>query len=83
MVEARFAGRIGGNQEFIADSDDSSLLKKQPDAVSVKIDLLRAMLMLQAPLQSIKAAFDLESFSDRNLWNMAALEGIGMLDECF
>lgn len=32
-----FAGRIGGNQEFVADGDDEDteeLLKKQPDAVS-------------------------------------------------
>lgn len=34
VVDATFAGRVGGNQEFIADSDDHSLLERQPDAVS-------------------------------------------------
>lgn len=36
VASAPFAGRIGGNQEFIADPDDEEsqeLLKKQPDAV--------------------------------------------------
>lgn len=28
-----FAGRIGGNQEFVASGDDEDILKKQPDAV--------------------------------------------------
>ena len=34
IVDARFAGRLGGNQEFIAKPDDNGLLKEQPDAVS-------------------------------------------------
>ncbi|KAK4505120.1 hypothetical protein PRZ48_003083 [Zasmidium cellare] len=37
VADAQFAGRLGGNQEFIADVNDEdaqSLLKKQPDAVS-------------------------------------------------
>ena len=33
-----FAGRIGGNQEFIASDED--LLKKQPDAVSQSTRLI-------------------------------------------
>lgn len=33
VATLRFAGRLGGNQEFIASPDDQSLLKKQPDAV--------------------------------------------------
>ena len=38
-----FAGRLGGNQEFIADHDsdsDKSLLQKQPDAVSCNAPFL-------------------------------------------
>lgn len=35
VASAPFAGRIGGNQEFVA-SDDDSILKKQPDAVGDK-----------------------------------------------
>jgi len=31
VSETAFAGRIGGNQEFVA--DDEELLKRQPDAV--------------------------------------------------
>ena len=31
-----FAGRIGGNQEFIASAGDEEILKKQPDAVGSK-----------------------------------------------
>lgn len=36
IVETHFAGRLGGNQAFIADPNDQSfnrLVKKQPDAV--------------------------------------------------
>jgi hypothetical protein len=36
LADAQFAGRLGGNQEFIT-SDDSSLLQRQPDAVSLAI----------------------------------------------
>jgi hypothetical protein len=32
VASSPFAGRIGGNQEFVASGDDS-ILKKQPDAV--------------------------------------------------
>ena len=36
-TDAQFAGRLGGNQDFIADADDQkSLLAKQPDAVEAK-----------------------------------------------
>lgn len=34
VAQTPFAGRLGGNQEFIADDDDESILEKQPDAVS-------------------------------------------------
>ena len=37
IVDARFAGRLGGNQEFIAKPDDNGLLREQPDAVSYPI----------------------------------------------
>ena len=36
IASAPFAGRIGGNQEFIATGDDEAteeILKRQPDAV--------------------------------------------------
>ncbi|KAF2158423.1 hypothetical protein M409DRAFT_71658 [Zasmidium cellare ATCC 36951] len=65
VADAQFAGRLGGNQEFIADVNDEdaqSLLKKQPDA---------------APLTSITQSFDLRGFLVPNLWKMAFLEGWG------
>ncbi len=60
-----FAGRIGGNQEFIIDRrdpDQAELLRKTPDA---------------APFMSLKESFDLRGFSDIDLWKGAFLEGIG------
>lgn len=41
VATAPFAGRLGGNQEFIASPDDRSLLERQPDAVSF-LDKFRA-----------------------------------------
>ena len=37
LADANFAGRVGGNQEFIATSKDSGLLNQQPDAVSYAV----------------------------------------------
>ena len=46
VASAPFAGRIGGNQEFIATGDDEAteeILKRQPDAVrSVRVTLSHA-----------------------------------------
>ncbi|QIW97353.1 hypothetical protein AMS68_002871 [Peltaster fructicola] len=65
VANITFAGRLGGNQEFIADPDSEeaqALLKKQPDA---------------APLRTLSASFDLRGFYDLDLWRMAFLEGWG------
>ena len=46
VAEAPFAGRIGGNQEFVVhpdDEDSKELLKKQPDAVSQPMRLAEEM----------------------------------------
>ena len=86
IANAHFAGRIGGNQEFIADpdSDDTqSLLKRQPDAVSSKThSSLPATIAekgtIQAPLTSAAASLGLKSFLEPELWRMAVLEGWGV-----
>lgn len=53
---ANFAGRIGGNQEFIADpadEDTHSLLRKQPDAVSLSdVSIVVPALTLETRLRS-------------------------------
>lgn len=56
-----FAGRIGGNQEFTADPDES-IAKKLPDA---------------APNFSWKQSFNYSSFTDVELWKEATIEGVG------
>lgn len=60
-----FAGRVGGNQEFIINRHDpvqAALLRKTPDA---------------APFMSLADAFDLTSFRQVDLWKAAFIEGIG------
>jgi glycerol uptake facilitator-like aquaporin len=60
-----FAGRLGGNQEFIIDRDDpaqAALLQKTPDA---------------APFMSLRQTFDLRGFREVDLWKAAFIEGIG------
>lgn len=60
-----FAGRLGGNQEYILDRDDpdnEKELKKVPDA---------------APFLSVREALSPHSFLDFSLWRMAMVEGIG------
>ena len=63
-----FAGRLGGNQEFIINRHDpaqAALLQKTPDA---------------APFMSLTQTFDLRGLRDLDLWKAAFVEGIG---ECF
>lgn len=66
-----FAGRLGGNQEFIIDRDDpaqAALLQKTPDA---------------APFMSLSQTFDLRGFREVDLWKAAFIEGIGELFPSF
>ena len=63
-----FAGRIGGNQDFVVDRSDpcnAELLKKVPDA---------------APLTSFRDVFDLYGFLDSSIWKYALIECIGKKD---
>jgi hypothetical protein len=60
-----FAGRLGGNQEFIINRDDpaqAALLQKTPDA---------------APFISLAQTFDLRGFREVDLWKAAFVEAIG------
>ena len=61
-----FAGRLGGNQEFIVNRSDPSsaaLLEQIPDA---------------APLIPWGKIADLRGFRERELWRAGVIEGIGM-----
>lgn len=65
MRSSPFAGRLGGNQEFVVDRenpDNAGLLDKVPDA---------------APNLSLREAFDLRGFKQPELYRAAVIEGIG------
>lgn len=60
-----FAGRLGGNQDFIVDRNDPKnvdVLEKVPDA---------------APCMTLAEIFDLRGFLSADLWKFAMLECIG------
>jgi hypothetical protein len=60
-----FAGRLGGNQEFIVDRDDpanAALLQQFPDA---------------APQIPWKKLVDLRPLKDIELWKAAIVEAVG------
>jgi hypothetical protein len=60
-----FAGRIGGNQDFVVDRNDPKnveVLKEVPDA---------------APRMTLAEIFDLRGFLSPDLWKFALLECIG------
>src|ERR1700761_4375912 len=60
-----FAGRLGGNQEFVVNRDDASnasILQNIPDA---------------APGMTLAEQFDLRPFRGISLYKAAAMEGIG------
>lgn len=62
-----YAGRIGGNQEYILDREDPdnrSLLEQNPDA---------------APMIPYRQLFDLRGLRNVSLWKQAFVEGIGLL----
>ena len=62
-----FAGRLGGNQEFVVDRENPEnavLLERMPDA---------------APNLSLREAFDLRGFAQAELYRAAVIEGIGKL----
>lgn len=61
-----FAGRVGGNQDFILDRNDPGnveLLERVPDA---------------APCMTFAEIFDLKGFYSLDLWKFAMLECVGM-----
>lgn len=60
-----FAGRLGGNQEFIVnrhDPDNAALIKQVPDA---------------APLIPLEQVIDLRGLREPELWKAAVSEGVG------
>jgi hypothetical protein len=64
-----FIGRLGGNQGFVLDRNDSanaSFLKDIPDA---------------APYMSLKEQLDLRGFKYLGLWKSALAEGMGMFPQ--
>ena len=78
VATAPFAGRIGGNQEFVASGGDS-ILKKQPDAVGTN-GVLRPSDTdrgTQAPLINIWDAIDPKGFLVLDTWRQAVIEGFG------
>lgn len=59
----QFAGRIGGNQEFVLDRKDpknASMLERMPDA---------------APYMTVQEQFELRGFFELELWKAALMEG--------
>jgi hypothetical protein len=61
-----FAGRLGGNQEFVLDRDDpdnAAFLELVPDA---------------APMIPIRTMYDLRAFRNVLLWKQAVVEAFGM-----
>jgi hypothetical protein len=62
-----FAGRLGGNQEFILDRkklENAPALKRVPDA---------------SPFMSVQDIFNLRGFLEPELWKAALTEGLGMI----
>lgn len=62
---APFAGRLGGNQDFIVDRNDPKnleVLEQVPDA---------------APCMTLGEIFDLKGFESLDLWKFAMLECVG------
>lgn len=67
LTSQPFAGRLGGNQEFILDPkniENVPTLKRVPDA---------------SPFISLREIFNLRGFCERDLWKSAVIEGIGTL----
>lgn len=68
-VDNLFAGRLGGNQAFTLDRDESAnatTLQRLPDA---------------APLMSWSEQFDLRGFRRLDLWKAGLAEGVGKLKQ--
>lgn len=61
-----FAGRMGGNQDFVVDRNDprnEKVLERVPDAASC---------------MTMQEVFDLRGFLSADLWKFALLECVGM-----
>ncbi|KAJ9658019.1 hypothetical protein H2198_003988 [Neophaeococcomyces mojaviensis] len=68
---APYAGRLGGNQEFVVDPSDpsaQSLLEKTPDA---------------APWMSLRATLSFAGFKEPTLWKAALMEGMATMMLCY
>ena len=66
-----YAGRLGGNQEFVldpSDPDTQGLLNKVPDA---------------APWMSYRSTFSFAGFKQPEIWKPALIEGIGTMMLCY
>ncbi|KAF9891068.1 hypothetical protein FE257_005003 [Aspergillus nanangensis] len=66
-----FAGRLGGNQDFIVDRNDprnNKVLKKVPDA---------------APHMTLAEVFDLRGFLNQDFWKWAMLECVASMMNVF
>jgi hypothetical protein len=62
-----FAGRLGGNQDFILDRNDPKnveILEQVPDT---------------APCMTVAEIFDLRGFASPDLWKFAMLECVGKI----
>jgi glycerol uptake facilitator-like aquaporin len=67
LTSRPFAGRLGGNQEFILnpkDHDNQAALKRVPDA---------------SPFISLREIFSLRGFLEPDLWKAAVTEGLGTI----
>jgi glycerol uptake facilitator-like aquaporin len=67
LTSQPFAGRLGGNQEFILnpkDIDHQEALKHVPDA---------------SPFITLREIFNLRGFLEPDLWKAAAVEGMGTI----
>jgi glycerol uptake facilitator-like aquaporin len=63
----QFAGRVGGNQEFVVDRKDPKnalLLERMPDA---------------APYMTVHEQFEMRGFLELELWKAALMEGWGTM----
>lgn len=66
-----YAGRVGGNQEFVLDPSDPEnqpLLEQHPDA---------------APYILLRVLLSLKGFQEASLWKQALIEGIGTMMLCY
>ena len=84
VATSPFAGRIGGNQEFVV-SEDASILKRQPDAVgdngtyglNIVLNVPHRHLSLAYGIQSTRTAFSYSIPGDRRLLKGLVMDTFG------